>query len=161
MNNTRTPIARIAATPLLTSHVGLRARGKKLSRELRVLAAILAMIMSVMSAWAAPREKVLDRFSGKDGSAPRGGLISDSAGNFYGTTEAGGTGSCQYGCGTVFELSPKAGGGWAEKVLYNFANSQKDGHYPEAGIVFDSSGNLYGTTANGGSGSCQSGCGMV
>ena len=161
MNNIWTPVARIAATASRSSRVGLRARYKKLSRGLRVLAAILALIMSVTSAWAASPEKVLYKFTGKDGGAPRGGVIWDAAGNLYGTTEVGGGGTCQYGCGTVFELTPKAGGGWAEKVLYRFTNSQKDGHYPEAGLVFDSAGNLYGTTGNGGGGTCQSGCGTV
>jgi len=80
-----------------------------------------------------------------DGYKPEAGLIFDAAGNLYSTTEAGGT----YGEGTVFELSPTAGGGWTEQVLYSFGNGTH-GTNPEAGLIFDAAGNLYGTTVNGG-----------
>jgi uncharacterized repeat protein (TIGR03803 family) len=98
--------------------------------------------------------EVLHRFNGKDGDEPLAGVIFDSAGNLYGTTSEGGSGQCDngkgLGCGTVFELMPKAGGGWREKVLHNFNPNGKDGTYPEAGLIFDATGNLYGTTFNGG-----------
>ena len=98
-------------------------------------------------------ENVLYSFSnGPNGDGPWG-LVFDAAGNIYGTTTSGGVGSCNFegivGCGTVFELSPKAGGGWTETVLYSFQGGN-DGQYPRAGLVFDKAGNLYGTTANGG-----------
>jgi uncharacterized repeat protein (TIGR03803 family) len=90
-------------------------------------------------------------FTGPDGYAPIGGLIFDAADNLYGTTQFGGTGTCrgeqEGGCGTVFELTPKAGGGWTEKILFSFTDP--DGTEPIAGLIFDASGNLYGTTANG------------
>jgi uncharacterized repeat protein (TIGR03803 family) len=70
----------------------------------------------------------------------------DAAGNLYGTTVGGGT----YGYGTVFELTPIAGGGWTERVLHNFNNDGTDGAYPYGGLIFDGAGNLYGTTAWGG-----------
>ena len=79
--------------------------------------------------------------SGSDGHNPFAGLIFDSSGNLYGTTSGGGI----YGKGTVFELSPSG----TETVLYNFGNGA-DGQNPYAGVIFDSYGNLYGTTANGG-----------
>jgi hypothetical protein len=53
------------------------------------------------------------------------------------------------GGGTVFELTPQAGGGWTEQVLYSFGKGP-DGGNPYAGLIFDAAGNLYGTTAEGG-----------
>src|ERR1700728_5429513 len=73
------------------------------------------------------------------------GLILDAAGNLYGAAEAGG----RYGFGTVFELSPASGGAWTETGLYNFKGGQ-DGASPHATLVWDSAGNLYGTTVGGG-----------
>ncbi len=67
-----------------------------------------------------------------------------SAGPYGGGLCSGG------GCGTVFELSPN-GSGWTEKVLYRFQGGN-DGLNPNAGVVFDTSGNLYGNTWQGGSG---------
>jgi uncharacterized repeat protein (TIGR03803 family) len=92
------------------------------------------------------REKQLHTFNGTDGAGPRASLILDAAGNLYGTTSGGGT----YGAGTVFELTPIAGGGWAERVLHNFNNDGTDGAYPYGGLIFDAAGNLYGTTLYGG-----------
>jgi uncharacterized repeat protein (TIGR03803 family) len=98
------------------------------------------------------KSKILHNFGADaaDGAVPNG-LIFDSAGNLYGTTANGGTGSgCNvaYGCGTVFELIPESGGAWKEKILYNFNGT--DGANPVASLVLDSAGNLYGTTYNGG-----------
>ena len=84
-------------------------------------------------------------FAGSDGANPEANLISDAAGNFYGTTVAGGN----YAAGSVFEMSPNAGGGWTEKLLYSFGEAL-DGSAPEAGLIFDAQGNLYGTTTAGG-----------
>ena len=90
-------------------------------------------------------ETPLYKFSGgADGSNPYGGaLVFDQAGNVYGTTYAGGTGS-----GVVYKLTP-AGSGWTESVLYTFAGGS-DGASPWAGVTLDQAGNLYGTTAAGG-----------
>lgn len=77
-----------------------------------------------------------------DGANPAWGVIFDSAGNLYGTTEAGGGSDF----GTVFELSPSSGG-WTEHVLESFNGT--NGELPVAGLVFDGSGNLYGTTSAG------------
>jgi uncharacterized repeat protein (TIGR03803 family) len=84
-----------------------------------------------------------------DGAGPGSGLIFDASGNLYGTTVAGGTGSCASDCGAVFELTPNGDGTWAETVLHSFTGSP-DGREPAAGVVFDAAGNLYGTTLFGG-----------
>jgi len=90
------------------------------------------------------KEKVLHAFSGgADGGAPQyGGVVIDKAGNLYGTTSYGGT--HQY-FGVVYKVS-KSG---KETVLYNFTGGA-DGAQPNAGLVMDAAGNLYGTTTGGG-----------
>jgi uncharacterized repeat protein (TIGR03803 family) len=88
-----------------------------------------------------------------DGFEPTG-LARDAAGNLYGTTIYGGAHSnpqCIHNCGTVFELSPNSSGGWSEAVIYNFTGGE-DGGNPQAPVIVDASGNLYGTTGNGGPG---------
>jgi uncharacterized repeat protein (TIGR03803 family) len=89
-------------------------------------------------------EKILHSFkpNGHDGGIPFAGLTMDHAGNLYGTTNFGGL----YGYGTVFEIRPAS---QSEKVLYSFSG-RPDGEYPYAGVIFDTSGNLYGTTTDGG-----------
>ena len=94
-------------------------------------------------------ETLLHEFSynGVDGYGPTSGaLVFDSKGNLYGVTVYGG----EYNQGTVYELSPQAGGGWSESILHNFAFNGTDGYYPGGGVIFDSVGNLYGTTYEGG-----------
>jgi uncharacterized repeat protein (TIGR03803 family) len=82
---------------------------------------------------------------GLDGANPYyAGVVLDGSGNLYGTTVLGGTSNL----GTVFELTPTKSG-WNESVLYSFAGGT-DGASPYAGLVFDTTGNLYGTTYNGG-----------
>jgi uncharacterized repeat protein (TIGR03803 family) len=87
---------------------------------------------------------------GSDGGTPLGGVVSDHAGNLYGSTSIGGGSGCNGGCGTVFELSPVSGGKWNEATIYSFAGEPSDGSYPAAALILDTSGNLYGTTAFGG-----------
>jgi uncharacterized repeat protein (TIGR03803 family) len=101
-------------------------------------------------------ETVLYAFlGGSDGGIPVGGVLFDKAGNLYGTTSMGG-GSKQCGsagCGTIFELTPSSGGGWSETVLYSFclhSTNCDDGAEPQAGLILDPAGNLYGTTIYGG-----------
>ena len=87
-----------------------------------------------------------------DGYYPYAGLVLDSNGNLYGTTQNGGA----YNSGTVFELSPSEGG-WTETVLHTFgANTgcTNFGAYPVGGLVFDQHGNLFGGTYGYGYGGC-------
>jgi uncharacterized repeat protein (TIGR03803 family) len=96
-------------------------------------------------------ESVMHSFGGSgDGVSPRASLVEDSSGNFYGTTFLGGANSV----GTVFKLAPKSGGGFTETIIHNFSTAFTsfpiDGFNPAAGLMFDSKGNLYGTTTVGG-----------
>ena len=96
------------------------------------------------------KETLLHSFAGgRDGASPVAGLVADPSGNLYGTTSSGGNGACQGGCGTVFKLSRNPDGTWSETQLYSFSGGQ-DGAFPNAGVVFDRSGNLYGATLHGG-----------
>jgi len=89
-------------------------------------------------------ENVLYSFDGSDGASPVAGLTFDKTGNLYGTTFSGGP----YGHGNVFKLTPSSGG-WKESVLYTFTGGVNGG-YPDAGVIVDKSGNVYGTTQGGG-----------
>ena len=94
------------------------------------------------------KETVLHKFSGPDGALPASGLIFDAAGNLYGTAQVGGKGQCTntgLGCGVVFKLS-RGKRGWKETVLYSFVPGKTKGVIPVGGLIFDSAGNLYGTT---------------
>lgn len=91
----------------------------------------------------AQSEKVIYSFQGPDGANPASQLIADKSGNLYGTTSAGGQGQ-----GTVFELTPRAGGQWTENVLHVFSGA--DGGDPTAGLIMDGKGNLFGTAQGGG-----------
>ena len=86
-----------------------------------------------------------------DGLQPYAGMIFDMLGNLYGTTSGGGNLSAcadEGGCGVVFELSPYGKGTWTETIVYAFDG--KDGVGPMAPVIFDSSGDLCGTTQYGG-----------
>jgi uncharacterized repeat protein (TIGR03803 family) len=104
--------------------------------------------------------------SNSDGAEPQG-LIFDKSGNLYGTTLSGGNHECDHdgsaSCGTVFELSPDGSGGWAETIIFSFPNGDGGGFWPNPGLIFDQSGNLYGTTSQGGAFVCMGsgGCGTV
>jgi uncharacterized repeat protein (TIGR03803 family) len=92
-------------------------------------------------------ETVLHDFDSEDGGFSYSNLVLDSAGNLYGTSTWGGT----LGDGTVFEVSPGAGGSWTETVLYSFGSKIGEGVDPYAGLILDTKGNLYGVTYFGGS----------
>src|SRR4029077_19228587 len=82
-----------------------------------------------------------------DGYEPGSGVIADAAGNLYGTTITGSNGSEN---GVVYKLHPNLDGSWSQTVLYAFRGYPNDGAHPYAPVVFDSAGNLYGTTISGG-----------
>jgi uncharacterized repeat protein (TIGR03803 family) len=90
--------------------------------------------------------RTLHTFQGApDGCHPLAGLVRDGDGNLFGTTRQGGLLNCESGCGTIFKVS-KSG---KETVLHRFAGGD-GGWFPYAGLLSDSSGNLYGTTLGGG-----------
>jgi uncharacterized repeat protein (TIGR03803 family) len=88
-------------------------------------------------------ESVIHSFTG-DGMEPESGVIFDSAGNLYGTTAFGG----RYDQGTIYQLTP-SGSGWNARILYSFQGIP-DGALPFGALIFDRSGNLYGTTTQDG-----------
>jgi uncharacterized repeat protein (TIGR03803 family) len=113
-------------------------------------------------------EGVLYNFTGHpDGANPAGDLVRDAAGNLYGTTVAGGIlcyviappfpgpQSTEYYCGAVFKLDPTG----KETLLHSFSGAP-DGAIPHAGVILDASGNLYGTTEEGGTGGCTVSSGL-
>jgi uncharacterized repeat protein (TIGR03803 family) len=93
-------------------------------------------------------ESVLHSFDahGVDGYEPAAGLVFDRVGNLYGTTLYGGTN----GAGNVFKLTANGDGSWRESVLHTFSETDKEGFWPSASLVFDAAGSLYGTTLGGG-----------
>jgi uncharacterized repeat protein (TIGR03803 family) len=92
---------------------------------------------------------VIRAFSGPDGANLVAGVIFDAAGNMYGASPSG-TGS--HVDGLVFKFTPHTTGPWSQTVLHGFSGVKGDGKNPQGGVIFDSAGNLYSTTANGGTG---------
>jgi uncharacterized repeat protein (TIGR03803 family) len=129
------------------------------SKRLLILMTLLVVFSG--HAFAGSKYQVIHRFqqSGSIGNTPIG-LISDSAGNLYGTTNTGG----KYGFGTVFELSPPgtAGGPWTTTLLYSFPTGSAVYQSAGAGsLILDQLGNLYGVSTWGGHGCSVFGCGYV
>ncbi len=126
-------------------------------KSLNQPALIPALISSLILVCVAQAQTftVLNNFTGKaNGGNPYAGLFRDKTGNLYGTTYYYGA----YGFGNVFKLDTSG----TETVLYSFTGGT-DGGNPYAGLVRDKTGNLYGTTEDGGDLSCNSGsgCGTV
>ena len=125
----------------------------------RILLLIAAALVFPSTVNASGTFRALFEFSTVGGGPPFSSLTLDPAGNLYGTTATAG----RYGLGSVFKLTRNQDGTWAENILYSFQGGS-DGSYPLAEVIFDSAGNLYGTTNNGGG--CQSstlefGCGTI
>jgi uncharacterized repeat protein (TIGR03803 family) len=134
-------------------------------RRIKTIIGKCVLVAAILAARStlAQNYKVLYSFTGgADGGQPMAGLISDAAGNLYGTTQSGGilTGPCSpQGCGVVFKLDPTGN----ETVLHRFTGGA-DGASPNAALVQDAGGNLYGTTGSGGVCSwpfSSNGCGVV
>ncbi|MGA9419365.1 MAG: choice-of-anchor tandem repeat GloVer-containing protein, partial [Candidatus Cybelea sp.] len=89
-------------------------------------------------------EKTLVTFNGRNGSSSSGALAMDASGALFGTTVWGGA----YGFGAAFRLTME--GGVRERVIWSFGGNLKDGANPDAGMVLDANGALYGTTSVGG-----------
>jgi uncharacterized repeat protein (TIGR03803 family) len=126
--------------------------------------AVLSTSLAAAQTGTATLQRLLT-FTGSNGGQPVAAPIVDQAGNLYGTTSEGGVGKCSVGkwtlgCGTVYKLSPPSNGStqWNETLLYQFRDVA-DGEYPVGGVVFDKTGNLYGTTLYGGG--SASACGTV
>jgi uncharacterized repeat protein (TIGR03803 family) len=131
------------------SDVGPRCRPPKLAAvAIRGALTLLSAVLLIAARPAQATEAVPHNFTGNpDGANPGSSLILHD-GNFYGTTYSGGL-----GYGTVFELSSNGSGGWTETVLYSFCSEKScaDGQNPTySNVIFDSEGNIYGTTYGGG-----------
>jgi uncharacterized repeat protein (TIGR03803 family) len=113
------------------------------------------------SSWT---ESVLYDFTGaSDGDDPIQGLVLDAAGNLYGAASGGGSSGCN-GCGLAYKLSPSSSG-WQQTVIHRFSGG-RDGGIPNGTFIFDSAGNLYGSSPIGGNPACgldggTNNCGVV
>jgi len=134
-------------------------------QSIRGLGVALGVLIASSPAYA-QQFSVLYAFTGPrngDGAYPLGGVVTDSKGAVYGTTQSGG----KHGAGTAFKLTPPAAGQtqWTEEIIHSFGSDANDGQIPEAGVVMDANGALYGTTSNGGGLGSQlcgiGGCGTV
>jgi uncharacterized repeat protein (TIGR03803 family) len=118
------------------------------SRFARMMALAALALSFCPTAPAAPGYKVLHSFTGGADGDGNQGVALDKKGDVYGASLGGGNQNCRDGCGVVFRLAP-SGGNWGFAVLYDFTG-ENDGEAPNAGLILDASGNLYGTTVWGG-----------
>jgi uncharacterized repeat protein (TIGR03803 family) len=115
------------------------------TRRLPTIVALLALFGAYSNARAATYETLFSFSAHTGGANPYySGVVQDpKTGDLYGTTYAGGNGTCQ--CGVVFQIAPDG----TETVVHNFGTNG-DGDYPVSGVIRDTNGNLYGTTSGGG-----------
>jgi uncharacterized repeat protein (TIGR03803 family) len=116
----------------------------------RVLSAfhVFSLLLTLAAAAQAQTFQVLHTFEATDGIAP-GAIAIGATGNLYGTASRGGIDNCSnFGCGTVFELSPSQSG-WSFATLYEF-QSESDGWNPASPLTIGPGGSLYGATTDGG-----------
>jgi uncharacterized repeat protein (TIGR03803 family) len=120
-------------------------KGFAVRQKLFGTAALVLSILLLAAATGSAQAQTyttLFSFQAKAGEYPVAGVVIDSAGNLYGTTQQGGA----HGLGTIFKVDANG----KETVLHSFSGGKSDGAYPTAGLAFDSKGNLYGTTELGG-----------
>lgn len=120
-------------------------RDKSFARQNSTVAQFLTLVLAIFFCAVSARagEKVIFQFNSNQALNPSTPVISDSAGNFYGTV-GGGIGNCA----KVYELSPSSNGTYTEIVLYSFQNCTSTGLYPVGALSFDKNGNLYGAEAS-------------
>jgi uncharacterized repeat protein (TIGR03803 family) len=117
----------------------------------KMLVTVAVTLLLVTCSWASSETllySLCSLTSCADGAYPYAGLVADSSGNLYGTAYQYGANS-SFPYGVVFELK-RSGGAWKQIVLHSFAGGPNDGAYPRAPLTFDTAGNLYGTTFQGG-----------
>jgi len=126
---------------------GTTSTGGVRSERCALLLAGCGTVFELSPAAGGWNETILYEFQGgsSDGANPSGPVVFDQSGSIYGTAADNGP----YVFGSLFKLSPAAGGGWMESVIHNFGNGD-DGKYPSGSLVLDAAGNLYGTTSGGG-----------
>jgi len=118
-----------------------------MNRRLNVVFTVVAVLILTYGLSAQVGTTLYSFTGGLDGGNPLSSLTMDALGNFYGTTQLGGA----HDSGVVYELSPVGDGTWSEGALYSFSGGGPDGGNPAyADVILDKAGNLYGTTANGG-----------
>src|SRR5262252_4294490 len=110
-----------------------------------LLVAVTATLAFAITAQATTRFKVLHYFRNQPASHPMAALVSDAAGNLYGTASSS---SAVCGCGAGFKLTRQPGGKWEYSTLHEFHGP--DGEAPSGSLILDSAGNLFGTTERGG-----------
>ncbi len=119
---------------------------------------VFELVHNSSGAWT---ESALHNFEINDGAFPQANVVFDASGNLVGTTPNGPGPNCSLGCGTIFQMTPGAGGAWNFKTVYTFAGGL-DGGTPASGLVLGADGSFYGTTKNGGdANNCQYGCGTA
>jgi uncharacterized repeat protein (TIGR03803 family) len=151
-------------------HSTLIRHSREVSMRFRLSSLLSLIFLGIVNLTAqnnvpVPYSIVYNFTGGADGGWPFSGLIADSAGNLYGTTNVGGntSSSCHLGngCGLVFKIDSSGN----QSVVYTFTGGA-DGSNPHAALIRDQDGNLYGTTTGGGknASSCPlttGGCGVV
>src|SRR3974390_3395658 len=131
------------------------------SRVQPMLFCLAAFVLAGCAFSVAQSEQTLFDFTKAAGVTPQAGLVADASGALYGTTSWGGNGGLASWGGTVYKVTPPSapGAAWTQTVLYSFTydGENNDGANPYCTLIFDSQGNLYGTTEHGG----QSGNGTI